>query len=236
MEDKKRSQVSQASVDVNHYQKENFNNIVSDRMILQAANNDDIFICYDRDERRRESSGGHAQAPTASNVPNSGPRVIKPPNQTTFSGVSMQKKFPSYVLNHPNKEATSSGVSGVSQFLNSNNENKNQFFLPKNKVPSLQLGKFDVQSPPHYMTNRIRSPTSHFDIADQYISSPRDGPKDSAPQGSFVSGIGVRARNKGMKNQSQISKISLVNKPQQERNSGVGLQSLNSSQVMEQME
>jgi hypothetical protein len=29
-------------------------------MILQAANNDDIFICYDRDERRRESSGGHA--------------------------------------------------------------------------------------------------------------------------------------------------------------------------------
>jgi hypothetical protein len=39
-----------------------------------------------------------------------------------------------------------------------------------------------------------------------------------------------------MKNQSQISKISLVNKPPQERGSGAGLQSLNSSAVMEQME
>ena len=81
------------------------------------------------------------------------------------------------------------------------------------------------------------SPTSHFgDIADQFISSPRDGPKDSAPQGSFVGGIGVSARNKGMKNKSQISKISLVNMPPQDRGSGVCLASLNSSAVMEQME
>lgn len=142
----------------------------------------------------------------------------------------MQKKFPSYVLGTTQKEP--------SQYLGATQEsNKNQFFKPYNKVPSLVLGKLDVQAAaPQYLTNRIRSPTSHFDIADQYISSPRDGPKDSAPQGSFVSGIGVRARNKGMKNQSQISKISLVNKPPPERNSGAGLQSLNSSQVMEQME
>jgi hypothetical protein len=40
-----------------------------------------------------------------------------------------------------------------------------------------------------------------------------------------------------MKNQSQISKISLVNKPvAADRTSGVGLQSLSSSHVMEQME
>jgi hypothetical protein len=139
----------------------------------------------------------------------------------------MQKKFPSYVI-------ASKDTSGVNQ----GNENKNQFFKPYVKVPSLTIGKLDVQAQqPSYMTNRIRSPTSHFDIVEQYISSPRDGPKDSAPQDSFVHGIGVRARNNGMKNQSQISKISLVNKPVgADRTSGVGLQSLSSSHVMEQME
>jgi hypothetical protein len=65
-------------------------------MMQQTANNDDIFLCYDRDERR-DSGGQHSG-------PNQGPRVIKPPNQNTgFSGASMQKKFPSQVLGNPEK-------------------------------------------------------------------------------------------------------------------------------------
>lgn len=184
-QDKKRSQVSQASVDINQYHKDKFNNIVDDNMMQQTANNDDIFLCYDRDDKRNKNNDGQNSGPgmaTTSNVSIPGPRVIKQPNQTaSFSGVSMQKKFPSYVMN--NKDVN---PQAVNQFQPTRSENKNQFFQPMNhtphKVKSLALDKLEVQNaPPQYMTNRIRSPTSHFDIADQYISSPRDGPKDSAP-------------------------------------------------------
>ena len=184
-QDKKRSQVSQASVDINQYHKDKFNNIVDDNMMQQTTNNDDIFLCYDRDDKRNKNDGQMSAPGMAktSNVSIPGPRVIKPPNKTTsFSGVSMQKKFPSYVMSNGD---ANKGTSAVNQFQPTNNENKNQFFKPMNqnqKIKSLALDKIDIQNaPPQYMTNRIRSPTSHFDIADQYISSPRDGPKDSAP-------------------------------------------------------
>jgi hypothetical protein len=54
-------------------------------MMLQTANNDDIFLCYDRDEIRPRKEDPE-QRPAQSQV---GPRVIKPPNTTAFNGVSM---------------------------------------------------------------------------------------------------------------------------------------------------
>ena len=155
----------------------------------------------------------------------------------------MQKKFPSYVVNNPSKDGPS--PSGINQFFQSqvpmqkpqhtSGIHGEKFHKPYNKVPSVQLGKLELGGNvgPQYMTNRIRSPTSHFDLADTFISSPtRDGIKNDLPQAMPHIGLGVKARNRGMKQQSQISKISLVDhnpmRPQ-ERTSGVGLQSLNSS-------
>lgn len=36
------------------------------------------------------------------------------------------------------------------------------------------------------------SPTSHFDQVDQTVTSPRDGPRNLAPHGMPIGGIGVR--------------------------------------------
>jgi len=80
--------------------------------------NDDIFLCYDRDEidglggdgynkyqQPGQMRSGVEQQPGTSGISIGGKRmVINPPNKPQFSGVSMQSKFPSMVgqpgMNH----------------------------------------------------------------------------------------------------------------------------------------
>lgn len=58
-----RTKFSRVSADVNEYQQDRFNEMVTDRQMQQTVNCDDIFICNDRDDmaRRRTEFGNRQQ-------------------------------------------------------------------------------------------------------------------------------------------------------------------------------
>ena len=49
MDDKSAKHASKVSVDIHQYNKEKYNNLIAENK-MQAEDNDDIFLCYDRDD------------------------------------------------------------------------------------------------------------------------------------------------------------------------------------------
>ena len=81
--------VSKVSVDVNQFQKDKFNELVNDNQLQQTVDNNDIFICYDWDDRqekydqqRRKTYNDAAHKNRSGVDVGSAAGVIKPPNAT----------------------------------------------------------------------------------------------------------------------------------------------------------
>lgn len=81
--------VSKVSVDVNQFQKDKFNELVNDNQLQQTVDNNDIFICYDWDDRQEKYDQQRRKTYDVAHKNRSGVDVgsavngmIKPPNAT----------------------------------------------------------------------------------------------------------------------------------------------------------